>query len=124
MTLEEFIVGFKVDGWDLLTFAVILLTIIVFLIVAVLILGMPGKIAIARKHPDADAVNLMGWLGFMAVIPWIQAFMWAFKPTNVIDIRRYPEQEQRDIRVMIDKLKGEPAPPPGVAKPPDSADGA
>src|SRR5277367_1266343 len=98
--------GFKVDGWDLLTFAVLLLSIVVFLVVVVIVLGLPGRIAVARKHPDADAVNLMGWLGFMAVVPWIQAFMWAFKPTDVIDIRRFPEQEQRRIRDMIAKMKG------------------
>jgi Protein of unknown function (DUF3302) len=116
-------VGFKVDAWDLFTFAVILLLIIAFLIVVVLILGLPGRIAIARKHPDADAVKLMGWLGFMAIIPWFQALLWAFKPTDVIDIRRYPEQEQRRIREMIDKLKGVPASPSDVTKPSDSAEG-
>jgi hypothetical protein len=64
---------------------------------ALLVLGLPGKIAIARKHPDADAVNLMGWVGFLAVVPWIQALIWAFKPTDVIDIRRFPRQEQAAI---------------------------
>ena len=98
--------GFKIDGWDVLKFAVIFLSIVAFLVIAVLVLGLPGKIAIARKHPDADAVNLMGWLGFMAVVPWIQAFMWAFKPTNTVDIRRYPEEERQDVAEMIDKLKG------------------
>jgi hypothetical protein len=27
------------------------------------------------------------------VLPWIQAFMWAFKPTDVIDVRRFPREE-------------------------------
>jgi len=62
--------------------------------------------AIARRHPDADAVNLMGWLGFLAVVPWIQAFIWAFKPTNVIDIRYFPKQEQQDVDQMLAKLTG------------------
>jgi hypothetical protein len=34
------------------------------------------------------AINTMGWLGFLAVVPWMQAFMWAFKPTDVVDIRK------------------------------------
>ena len=38
----------------------------------VFLLGLPGRIAHARKHPEAEAVNLMGWVGFMAVVPWIQ----------------------------------------------------
>src|SRR5271166_5921004 len=103
--------GFDLNFWDYLTFLVICALVAAFLVVVVFVLGLPGRIAIARKHPDADAVNLMGWLGFLAVVPWIQAFMWAFKPTDVVDIRCRPEQEQRNIRDMIAKLKGEPAPP-------------
>lgn len=36
----------------------------------------------------------MGWLGFLGGVPWIQAFIWAFKPTDVVDIRRFPKQER------------------------------
>ena len=106
--------GFTLDIWDYITFAVILLCVLIFLVVLVLILGLPGRIAIARKHPDADAVNLMGWLGFLAVVPWIQAFIWAFKPTNVIDIRYTPEEEQRHIAETIALLEGKKP----VGKPP------
>jgi hypothetical protein len=92
------------DFWDFVTFAVLTACVGIFLFVLTLILALPGKIAIARKHPDADAVNLMGWLGFLGVVPWIQAFFWAFKPTTVIDIRYLPEQERRHIVEMIAQL--------------------
>ena len=46
----------------------------------------------------------MGWLGFLAVVPWMQAFMWAFKPTNVVDIRYFPKQEQQNIGEMIARM--------------------
>jgi hypothetical protein len=98
--------GFRLDIWDYATFAVILALVGAFLVVAVFILGLPGRIAIARKHPDADAINTMGWLGFLAVVPWMQAFMWAFKPTNVVDIRYFPKQEQQNIDAEIAQLKG------------------
>ena len=98
--------GFDLNFWDYLTFAVILLSVIAFLVIAVFVLGLPGRIAIARRHPDADAVNLMGWLGFLAVVPWIQAFIWAFKPTNVVDIRYFPKQEEKDVDRMLAKLTG------------------
>jgi hypothetical protein len=80
---------------------------------------LPGRIAIARKHPDADAINTMGWLGFLAVVPWMQAFMWAFKPTDVVDIRYFPRQEQQNIGEEIARLSGKPDPekklePPGA----------
>lgn len=102
--------GFDLDVWDYLTFLVIFVLIGAFLTVAVLVLGLPGRIAIARKHPDADAINIMGWLGFLAVVPWMQAFMWAFKPTNVVDIRYFPKQEQQNIGEELAQLTGKPAP--------------
>src|SRR5271154_5875981 len=102
--------GFDLDIWDYLTFAVILALVGAFLTVAVLVLGLPGRIAIARKHPDAIAINMMGWLGFLAVVPWMQAFIWAFKPTQVVDIRYFPRQEQQNINEEIARLKGKTAP--------------
>jgi hypothetical protein len=99
--------GFDLDLWDYLTFGVILALVAAFLAAAVFVLGLPGRIAIARKHPDADAINMMGWLGFLAVVPWIQAFIWAFKPTDVVDIRYFPKQEQQNIAEMLARMKGE-----------------
>ena len=55
--------GFDLDLWDYLTFLVMFIAFGAALAVAVLVLGLPGRIAIARKHPDADAINTMGWLG-------------------------------------------------------------
>lgn len=101
--------GFSLDIWDYLAFLVIILAIGAGLAVAVFILGLPGRIAIARKHPDADAINVMGWLGFMAVVPWMQAFMWAFKPTDVVDIRYFPKQEQQYTDEMLAQMKGKTA---------------
>lgn len=102
--------GFALDIWDYLTFLVMFALTGAFLAIAVLVLGLPGRIAIARKHPDADAINTMGWLGFIAVVPWMQAFMWAFRPTNVVDIRYFPRQEQQNIDEEIARLKGQPGP--------------
>ena len=107
--------GFDLDLWDYLTFLVMFVLIGAFLAVAVLVLGLPGRIAIARKHPDADAINTMGWLGFLAVVPWMQAFMWAFKPTDVVDIRYFPRQEQQNIDANLERLTGKTEPPPKKA---------
>jgi hypothetical protein len=46
--------------WDYLAFAAMFVLIVAGLAVAVFVLGTPGLIAIARKHPEAEAVNLMG----------------------------------------------------------------
>lgn len=96
--------GFELDVWDYVAFAAIFTMVIAGLAIAVFILGLPGRIAISRKHPEAEAVNLMGWAGCLAVVPWIKALGWAFKPTDVIDIRYFPNQEQQDIHAEIAKL--------------------
>jgi hypothetical protein len=112
------LVGFSVGFWDYVTFVALAVIGIAFIGVLVFILGLPGRIAIARKHPEAEAVYIMGWLGFLAVVPWIQAFMWAFKPTNIIDIRNLPKEEKRETDAMIARLKGE-ATTPDAGRPPN-----
>ncbi len=53
----------------------------------------------------------MGWIGFIAVVPWIQGLIWAFRPTTVVDIRYLPKDEQRAIDAMIARLTGKPTSP-------------
>ena len=116
------LVGFHVDFWDYVTFASMAVIVMASLALAVFILGLPGRIAIARKHPEADAVYLMGWIGFLAVVPWIQALIWAFKPTDVIDIRNLPKEERLEIDAMIARLTGkEPPTPPSQPSTPSNS---
>jgi hypothetical protein len=117
----EALLGFHVGFWDYVTFLAIFVIVVTGLTAAVFILGLPGRIAIARKHPEADAIYLMGYIGFLAVVPWIQALIWAFKPTTVIDVRDMPKDRERETEAMIarlDRLEGKaPSPhtPPGEA---------
>jgi hypothetical protein len=52
--------GFDLDIWDYITFVVVLIIAAGALAAAVFLLGLPGRIAVARKHPDAEAVTLLG----------------------------------------------------------------
>ena len=115
------LVGFQVGFWDYVTFASLAVIVMSGLGLAVFILGLPGRIAIARKHPEADAIYLMGWIGFLAVVPWIHALIWAFKPTDVIDIRQLPAERQRETEAMIARLSGKepPATAPAAAPAPE-----
>jgi len=101
--------GFQLNFWDYATFGALIIIGAAIGGCVLLILGLPGKLAIARKHPEAEAVNLMAWAGFLAIVPWIQALIWALKPTDVIDIRRFPSQEQAAIDDDIQRLTGKPA---------------
>lgn len=117
----EALLGFHVGFWDYITFLALFILVAAGLALAVFVLGLPGRIAIARKHPEAEAVYLMGWIGFLAVVPWIQALAWAFKPTTIIDVRYLPGEERRETDAMIARLTGK-APPalpesPGASAP-------
>ena len=59
---------------------------VVLIIMIALALGLfvvlamlPGKIAARRNHPQAEAVNVAGWLGALAFgVFWPLALVWAF----------------------------------------------
>lgn len=62
-------------------FALVVMIILVALIIAlVVVLGpLPGKIAKKRNHPQADAILVMGWIGFITLgVPWLIALVWAY----------------------------------------------
>ena len=60
----------------LVVFAV-LIAFVVFLVVK---LGpMPGNIARNRSHAQADAINVLGWIGVVTLgLAWPIALVWAF----------------------------------------------
>jgi hypothetical protein len=106
---ELTVLGFDLDFWDYATFATAVLAGGAVMLIYIWIAGLPGRIAIARKHPDAEAVKLMGWAGLLpTVLPWIQAFIWAFKPTDIVDIRRFPKEEARAVDEEIARLEDDP----------------
>jgi hypothetical protein len=53
----------------------------------------------------------MGYAGLLVAVPWVQAFIWAFKPTDVVDIRRFPREEAKDIQEDLDRLAGKTSAP-------------
>jgi hypothetical protein len=92
------LVGFHVDAWDNLTFAFIIVAAVLAL--AVSIIGLPGRIA----------VNLMGYIGFLAVVPWVKSLIRPFKPTDVIAIRYMPGEERRETDAILARITGRTGP--------------
>ncbi len=99
-----------IDGYTYLMFAFLLVAVIAFFSIIIWILGLPGKIAIQRRHPHAETVKIMGWAGALAVIPWIHAFIWAFHDSLTIDIRRFPDAEKKAIDEEIARLTADGTP--------------
>jgi len=101
--------GFELDFWDYATFATAFLAGGAGVLTYIWIAGLPGRIALARNHPEAEAVKLMGWAGLLpTILPWIQALIWAFKPTDIIDVRRWPREEARAIEEDLARLREGP----------------
>ncbi len=106
------LLGFEISTLDWITFGALFGVLAVVLALFCWLAGLPGRIALRRNHPEAEAVKLMGWAGLLpTVYPWMQAFIWAFKPTDVVDIRRFPRQEQQYIAKENARLRDETARP-------------
>jgi hypothetical protein len=52
-----------------------------------------------RSRPQAALARLLP-----TIYPWVQAFIWAFKPTEVVDVRRFPREEALAINENIARL--------------------
>jgi hypothetical protein len=103
------LLGFEIDFWDYMTFLVLFLCVGAAIVTWLFLAGLPGRIAIARKHPDAEAVKYLGYAGLLpTVYPWMQALIWAFKPTDIVDIRRFPTDEARETEKEIARLRATP----------------
>jgi len=92
--------------YDWLTFLALLIILAAFTAAFIWIITLPGRIAIKRQHPHAEAVKLMGNLGWLGAVPWIHALIWSIHDSVTIDIRRMPEEEREHIRAEIERLGG------------------
>jgi hypothetical protein len=103
----EALLGFRIDMWDYLTFLTLFLCVVALVMIWIWLAGLPGRIALERHHPEAEAVRLLGYAGLLpTVYPWVQAFVWAYKPTDKIDIRRFPKEEAKATDEEIARLRG------------------
>ena len=65
--------------------------------------GLPGAIARARGHPQAEAINICGWMGVITIVLWPVAMVWAYLVTarSADD----PGLSQSDANALIGKLQ-------------------
>ena len=66
-------------GLDIFAAIVLVVLLVAVVVIWVVLAMLPGKIARNRNHPQAEAINVSGWLGalFMGVF-WPLALIWAF----------------------------------------------
>ena len=78
-------------GLDIFATIVLILVIATAVGVLVVLAMMPGKIAAQRKHPQAEAINVAGWLGMLTGIIWILAMIWAYMKPHTSDTQQAVE---------------------------------
>lgn len=66
-------------GLDIFALIVLLILLIAAIVIWVALAMLPGKIAAKRGHPQAEAINVGGWLGaLLGGVLWPIFFIWAF----------------------------------------------
>jgi len=67
------------NGIDIFAWIVMVVLIVTVVIAFIVLAMLPGKIATKRGHPQAEAINVAGWLGALAMgVFWPLALVWAF----------------------------------------------
>ncbi len=66
------------DGLGIFALIVLLTIVATILAVVVWLAMLPGKVARERGHPQAEAINVAGWLGILTGIVWMVALIWAY----------------------------------------------
>ena len=68
-----------IDILDIFTFIVLAVLLAVAIFFFMKLGELPGKIAVKRNHPQADAITICGWLGVLTLgLLWPIAIIWAY----------------------------------------------
>jgi NADH:ubiquinone oxidoreductase subunit 6 (subunit J) len=90
---------------------IILIVLLVAILVAWVALAMlPGKIARARNHHQAEAINVGGWISALLIGPWPIMLVWAFMrpiaPTAVTEENQQLRQKLSELEHRLVQSKG------------------
>ena len=60
------------------SFLILVVLVMVAAVLFIAFASMPGEIARRRRHPQAKAINLLGWIGLpLGILPWLIALIWS-----------------------------------------------
>jgi amino acid transporter len=66
-------------------FVILVLLVLIGIWVFVKLAALPGQKAAERGHPQAEAINILGWIGLLlGVAPWLVALVWAYTKPPVL----------------------------------------
>ena len=94
-------------GLDIFAILVLLVLVVAVVAVWVILAMLPGKIAHKRGHPQAEAINVCGWLGGLTLgLLWPLAFIWAYlrPPASLIPTEEPGNDELRSVAALQEKV--------------------
>lgn len=60
-------------------FVILVLLVLIGIWIFVKLAALPGQKAVERGHPQAEAINVLGWVGLLlGIAPWLVALVWAY----------------------------------------------
>jgi multisubunit Na+/H+ antiporter MnhB subunit len=64
---------------SILGFVILVVLVLVLVLIYIELAKIPGDTARKRAHPQAEAINVLGWIGLLlGAIPWVIALVWAY----------------------------------------------
>jgi amino acid transporter len=93
---------------DIFALVVIAILIAVVIWLVVLLGSMPGNIAKKRGHPQADAIQALGWIGIITLgAGWLVAIVWAYtKPSGESSSDPALEARVKALESRLEQLQG------------------
>lgn len=72
---------------DIFALIVILIIVAAAIWIVVTLGSLPGQIAREKNHPQAEAINILGWIGILTLgVGWFVAVVWAYaKPPGAVN---------------------------------------
>ncbi len=60
-------------------FIILVILVLIAIWIYVEMAKFPGQKAREREHPQADAINVLAWVGLLlGIVPWVVALVWAY----------------------------------------------
>ncbi len=94
------------SGLDIFAIIVLIILLLAAVAIWVVLAMLPGKIAKSRNHPQAEAINIGGWLGALfAGVLWPIFLVWSYTKPIRIAQEDDDSSDIANLRKRIDTLE-------------------